>query len=38
MQKGRVIAKRGFDTKDIPAMLAERRSLDCVSDGGERAP
>jgi hypothetical protein len=38
MQKGRVIAKRGFDTKDIPAMLAERRSLECVSDGGERAP
>ena len=38
IQNRHVIAKRGFATKDIPAMLAERRSLECVSDRRERAP
>ncbi len=29
---GRVIARRGYAITDVPAMLAERRSLDCVRD------
>jgi len=33
-----VIAKRGFSTGDIPAMLAERRAVECVSDAGGQAP
>ena len=36
---GRQIARRGFRLEDIPAMLAERRALECAQEtpGGEAA-
>jgi hypothetical protein len=32
--KARVTARRGFDVTDIPAMLAERRAVECAREAG----
>jgi len=39
LANGRQVAKRGFRVEDIPAMLAERRAVECAREepGGETA-